>query len=209
MPYGTIRFKTAALRQVLFQVLHILQPRAPWTAVATEQQVNIQFRHWLSRVVFRFDTDVDGVWYERNTGTASPKLIQRCTGSRDINMIDAFESIKNPLHVGLQEKSVNVSKRDSDIRVQLPGFQKRIVFDDVTVVNDDQFRNELAAGLKKSPVRRIPTKVPQSKRCVEGGDISVTEIEYLMPVAHEPVVQLSIGEDSNFAVSPYLKIACQ
>ena len=158
MPYGTIRFKTAVLRQVLFQVLHILQSRTPRTAVTTEQQVNIQFRWWLSRVVFRFDTDVDGVWNERNTGTASSKLVQRCTGSRDINMVDAFESIENSLYVGLQEKSVNVSKRDSNIRIQLPGLQKRIVCDDVTVVNDDQFWTELAAGLQKPPVRRISTK---------------------------------------------------
>ena len=73
-------------------------------------------------------------------------------------MVDAFESIENSLYVGLQEKSVNVSKRDSNIRIQLPGLQKRIVCDDVTVVNDDQFWTELAAGLQKPPVRRISTK---------------------------------------------------
>jgi hypothetical protein len=124
-------------------------------------------------------------------------------------MVDTVKSILNTPYIRFKIKSVNVSKGDPNIWIQLSGFEQRLICDDVAVVDDDQFRAELAARFEKPSIRRPSTKIAEAKRCVEGRKITVAEVEYLVPVADESVVQLSIGEDSNLAVPPYLEITRQ
>ncbi len=122
-------------------------------------------------------------------------------------MVNTLKPGMNSSDVRRQIQSVDVSEGDPNIRIQLPGFEQCLLFNDVAVVDDDQFRAEIATRFKKPAICRSPAKVAQTKRRIKGGNVSVAEVKHLMPVANESVIQLSIREDANLAVSTYLKIA--